>query len=108
MENVTKGHTIHSDQINIFNENSKYHTTTDHMKIYAMENPYHRSLCAKKFISRSHMKRNARENLNPYELCVREKSYQGRDAVQGLLNRIYITVLCVAKDLYPGTSQRDM
>ena len=36
------------------------------------------------------------------------KSYQGttqRDAVNGLLSRIYITVLCVANDLYPGTTQ---
>ena len=42
--------------------------------------------------------------------CVKGKSYQGtteRDAVKGLLKRIYITVLCVEKDLYPGTTQRD-
>ena len=29
-ENVLKGHIIHSNQINILNVNSKYHTTTDH------------------------------------------------------------------------------
>ena len=55
------------------------------------------------------MKGHARENLNPYALCGRE-SYQGtteRDAEKGLLSRIYITVLCVAKDLYPRTTQRD-
>ena len=42
--------------------------------------------------------------------CVEGKSYQGttqRDAVKEILSRIYITVLCVAKDLYPGTTQRD-
>ena len=40
---------------------------------------------------------------------VEGKSYQGttqRDTVKGLLSKIYITVLCVAKDLYPGTTQR--
>ena len=42
--------------------------------------------------------------------CVKRKSYQGttqRDAVKGLLSRIYITVLCVEQDLYPGITQRD-
>ena len=42
---------------------------------------------------------------------VEGKSYQGttqRDPVKALLSRIYITVLCVAKDLYPGTTQKDM
>ena len=52
MENVPKGHIIHSNQINIWNVNSKYHTTTDHtkrhMKIQTMENLYHCYLCAKK------------------------------------------------------------
>ena len=38
----------------------------------AMENPYNCCLCAKKSISRSHMKSHARENLNPYA-----QSYQG-------------------------------
>ena len=58
------------------------------------------------------MKSHARENLNTYALCgVEGKSYQGttqRDPVKSLLSRIYITVLCVAKDLYPGTTQTDM
>ena len=76
MENVSKGHIIHSDQINIWNVNSKYHTTTDntkrHMKIHTMENQYHCSPCAKKSIFRSHMTSHARENMNPYELCERE------------------------------------
>ena len=42
--------------------------------------------------------------------CVEGKSYEGttkRDAVKGLLSRIYITVFFVAKELYPGTTQRD-
>ena len=42
--------------------------------------------------------------------CVEGESYQGttqRDAKKGLLSRIYITVLCVARDLYPGTIQQD-
>ena len=30
-----------------------------------------------------------------------------RDPKKTLLSRIYITVLCVAKDLYPGTTQTD-
>ena len=30
-----------------------------------------------------------------------------KDAVKGLLSRIYITVLFVAKDLYQGPTQRD-
>ena len=76
MENVPKGHIIHSNQINIWNVNSKKHTTTDHtkrhMKIHTMKNPYHCPLCAKKSISRSHMKSHARENPNPYALCGRE------------------------------------
>ena len=42
---------------------------------------------------------------------VEGKSYQEttqRDTVRGLLSRIYITVLCVAKkNLYPGTTQRN-
>ena len=70
MGNVPKGHIIHSYQINIWNLNSKYHTTTDltkpHMKIQSMKNTYHCCLCAKKSISRSHMKSHARENINPY------------------------------------------
>ena len=41
MENVLKGHIIHSNEINIWNVNSKYHTTTDHtkrhMKIYTIQ-----------------------------------------------------------------------
>ena len=43
--------------------------------------------------------------------CVEGKSYKGntqRDPVKALWNRIYITVLCVAKDLYPGTTQTDV
>ena len=42
--------------------------------------------------------------------CVEGKTYQGttqREAVNGILSGIYITVLCLAKDLYPGTTQRD-
>ena len=42
--------------------------------------------------------------------CVKGKSYQvatQRDVVKGLLIRIYITVLCVAKDLYSETTHRD-
>ena len=71
----TKGQ-IHSNQINIWNVNSKSHTTTDHtkrhMKIHTMKNPYACPLCAKKSISRSDMKSQTRENLNPYALCGRE------------------------------------
>ena len=53
MENVRKGYIIHSNQINIRNVNSKYHTTGDHtnlhIKIYTMKLiSYHCSLCAKK------------------------------------------------------------
>ena len=115
MENVLKGHIILSNQINMLNVISKYHTTTDHtkhhMKIHTMKNPYHCSLCAKKSISRSHMKSPGRENLNPYAPCGREvMSYQGttqRDTIKGSFSRIYITVLCVAKDLYLGTKRRD-
>ena len=32
IENVPKGHIIHSNQINIWNINSKKHTITDHTK----------------------------------------------------------------------------
>ena len=55
------------------------------------------------------MKSYARENLNPLH-SVEGKLYQGttqRDTVKGLLSRIYITVLCVAKHVYPGTTQRN-
>ena len=55
------------------------------------------------------MEIHARENLNPLH-NVEGKSYQGttqRGTVKGLLSRIYITVLCVAKSLYPGTIQRN-
>ena len=45
MENVPKGHIIHSNQINTWNVNFKYHTTTNQTK--------HCFLCAKKSISRS-------------------------------------------------------
>ena len=42
MENVQKGHIIYRSQINIWNLNSKYHTTTDHterhIKIHTMKN----------------------------------------------------------------------
>ena len=77
MENVPKGHIIHSDQINISNVNSKYHATTNHtkrhMKFHTVKNSYHCSLCAKKkSISRSHMKSHARKNLNPYAPCERD------------------------------------
>ena len=65
MENVPK--------INIWNSNTKYHTTTDHterhMKYHTMEKPYQCCLCA---ISWSHMKGDDRENLNPYAQCGRE------------------------------------
>ena len=79
MENVAKGHIIHSYEINIWNLNSKYHTTTDHtkrhMKIHTMENPYHCCLCAKKSISRSHMKSHAKSES--FMHSVEGKSYQG-------------------------------
>ena len=42
--------------------------------------------------------------------CVAGKSYQEtteRDTVKVLLSRIYINVLSVGKDLYPGTTQKD-
>ena len=65
MENVPKGHIIHSDEINIWNVNSKCLATKRNIKIHTMKNPYHCSLCAQKSISRSHMKSHARENLNP-------------------------------------------
>ena len=75
IENVPKEVIIHSDQINIWNVNSKYHATTDHTKhrirIHTMKNPNHSSLYAKKSIFRSHMKSHARENLNPYALYER-------------------------------------
>ena len=32
IENVLKEHSIHSNEINIWNVNSKYHTTKDHTK----------------------------------------------------------------------------
>ena len=32
MENVPNGHILHSNQIDIWNVNSKHHTTTDHTK----------------------------------------------------------------------------
>ena len=64
MENVPKEHIILSNSIIILNVISKYHTTTDktkrHMKIHTMTNPYPCSLCAKKSISRSHMKGHGR------------------------------------------------
>ena len=76
MENVPKGHIIHSNEINTLNVNRKYHTNTDHtkrhMKIHTMKIPYQCSLCAKKSISMSRMKSHARENPNPYALCERE------------------------------------
>ena len=76
MENVSKGYIIHSNQIIIWNLNSKYHTTTGHtkrhMKIHTIKNPYHCSLCVNKSISRSHMKSHARENLNSFALCGRK------------------------------------
>ena len=52
IENVPKGQSIHSNQINIWNVNSEYHTTTDHTKrhtkIHSIKNPYNCSLYAKK------------------------------------------------------------
>ena len=67
IENVPKGHIIHSNHINTWNVYRKYHTTTDntkrHMKMHTMKNPYNCSLCAKKSISRSRIKSHARENL---------------------------------------------
>ena len=63
-----------------------------------MFTPSHMShvICHMSCVMNSH----ARENLNPYALC-------GRDTVKGLLSIIYINLLCVAKDLYPGTTERD-
>ena len=52
MENVPKGHIIHSILNNIWTVNSKYRTTTDH--------------------SRSHMKSHARYNLNIIVQCEME------------------------------------
>ena len=58
------------------------------------------------------MKSHAREkyeNMNPYALYGREVivGTTQRDAVKGILSKIYITVLCVEKGLYPGTTQTD-
>ena len=55
------------------------------------------------------LKSHAKENMNLYALCGREviKGTTQRDAVKGLLSKIYITVLCLEKDLYQGTTQRD-
>ena len=44
MENVPKGHIIHSNQINIWNVNSKYHTTTDHTKEPHEDSYYEKSI----------------------------------------------------------------
>ena len=56
MENVQKGHIIHSNQISICNVDSKYHTTRNHtkrqMKIHTMKIIlYLFSLCANKSMS---------------------------------------------------------
>ena len=42
--------------------------------------------------------------------CVEEKSYPGTnqsDTVKGVMRIIYITVLCVSKDLSPGNTLKD-
>ena len=112
-KNKLKGHIIHSNQINTWNVNSKYHTTKDqikcHMKIHTMQNPYHCFLCAK-MPSQGAALRVMLVKIWICMHCVKGKSYQGttqRDAVKGLLSSIYITVVCVAKDLYLGTTQKD-
>ena len=70
MENLPKGYFIHSNQIIIWNVNSKYHTTTDHtkgqMKIYTMKNPYHSFLCAKNPIFNLRLKSKAFQSNKTY------------------------------------------
>ena len=113
IENISKGHIIHNNQIHIWNVNSKYHTTTEntkhHMKIHTMKKTHITFLCVPKNPSTGATWRVMLEKIWILMHCVKGKSYQGiteRDTVKGLLSRIYITVLCVAKDLYPGTTQR--
>ena len=106
MENVPK--------INIWNLNTKYHTTTAHtkyhMKIHTMENPYHYCLCAKKIHLQEPQEESCQRKSEP--LCTVWKGSHIKKPlkkrhIQGLLSRVYITVLCVAKNLYPGTTQRN-
>jgi hypothetical protein len=77
MENVRKGHIIHSTQINIRNVNSKYHTTIDH--------------------SRSPMKSNVRDNLNIYALCEREvisRNHSKKRSKRIIEYNLYYRTLC--------------
>ena len=106
MENVPKGHFIHSNHINIWNLNSKYYTTTDHtkdhMKRRTMKNPYHCCLCAKKSISRDHMKSHAREKLNHYAQCGREfisRNHSKRHSKRIIECNLYHCTLCGKKKL---------
>ena len=55
------------------------------------------------------MKSHVKENLNPWSLCG-GNLFPGTIqiyTVKEILGTIYITVLCVAKGLSPGTTQRD-
>ena len=101
VENVPNEHIICSNQINIRNVISKYNTTTDqtkrHIKIYTKKNPHCCSLLAKKFISRSHMKSHARENLNPYAVCGRKvisKKHSKRRSKSIIEKNLYHCTLC--------------
>ena len=64
MENVPKGHFIHSILNNIWTVNSKHHTTTDHtrrhMKSHARDNLNINALCEREVLSRNHSKRHSK------------------------------------------------
>ena len=115
IEKVPKGHIIHSNQINTWNVNRKYYTTTDHtkrhMKIHTIKIPYHCSLCAKKSISRSRMKSHARENLNPYALCEMEvvsRSHSKRRSKRIIESNLCYCSLCGKGLISRNHTQRHM
>ena len=107
MENLLKGHLVCRHKIQIFYVNSKYHTTTDHKKCHVKSivgRIYVTVLCVANNPSPGATWRAMKEKFWILMHCVEGKSYPGttqRDTVKGLLRRIHITVLCVAKDLSP-------
>ena len=104
---------IHIYQNNVWNLNSKYHTTTDHTKRHMKIQTIKKSIslvCVPKNPSPGATCRVMQKKIWILMHSVEGKSYQGttqRDTVKGLLSRIYITVLYVAKELYPETTHRD-